>query len=448
MNILARSELLSTFFPTWIWQGRTWLKGKVPKHDPFYWLNAHAHPVISTYYPPGILTSILGALLPLRNAFSLLVASLGLHVLFGGIGWYFLFKTWAVTPVAVFGAVTMTFAGYNWKQQPCFQYTNAYFGWLLYGIATNNLTVAGCSAGLTILSGYYPIGIQVLAIGVAATLIWQTSLSWILIGFLIGLPQILPFIKYLPKTIRSRGHDDIGKVPFWHPVSLIWPEALRYNMNGVGYWEMSYYIGLTPLLVMWHSKSTAWILMVVSYLLMLGVGARRLPRIPARFSYAFQFSLGWLAVSGLNNLSLAPGVLWALVLLQTSDLLWHNAPLLVTRPYSELPKRPDWAFNTALARYLEGTKNRVSGLPYPLFTGHINRIQSLGYSGGMQLLLMARWRGDDNSNGSGDHDFFRKNVDGVELDRARVEYAYTRKELDWDRTPIRHLYKNRRIQSC
>ena len=137
--MISRSELLSTFFPTWIWQGRTWLKGKVPKHDPFYWLNAHAHPVISSYYPPGIISSVLGALLPLNAAFSVLVLSLYLHVLFAGIGWLILFKAWAATPIALFGALTMTLAGYNWKQQPCFQYTVAWFPWILYGIATKTI---------------------------------------------------------------------------------------------------------------------------------------------------------------------------------------------------------------------------------------------------------------------------------------------------------------------
>ena len=444
--MISRSELLSTFFPTWIWQGRTWLKGKVPKHDPFYWLNAHAHPVISSYYPPGIISSVLGALLPLNAAFSVLVLSLYLHVLFAGIGWLILFKAWAATPIALFGALTMTLAGYNWKQQPCFQYTVAWFPWILYGIATNNNLIAGFSLGMTILAGYYPVGIQVAAIGFTFFFLWPgRTLPWIPIGVLIGLPQLIPFIKYLPRTIRAGGHDDIGKVPWWHPITLVVPRAFRYNINGVGYWEMSYYVGLVPLLVIWHATSSAWAIMVIAYLLMIGVGATSLPRIPARWSYAFQFSLGWLATSGLWNMCLPDRVVYLLCFIQAADLLLNNGGLLVTRPYSELPRRPSRAFKNRLTEYLGKPDGRVSGLPYPLFTGHINEIKTLGYSGGMQLKLMAKWRNDGNSNGSGEHDFFKRNKDGEPLDIARVQFAYTRTRPDWASTPIRNLYKNRRF---
>ena len=46
---------------------------------------------------------------------------------------------------------------------------------------------------------------------------------------------------------------------------------------------------------------------------------------------------------------------------------------------------------------------RVSGLPFPLFTGYIHGFRTLGYNGGFQLRDMAKWRGDTNPDGSGKH---------------------------------------------
>src|ERR1700690_853851 len=123
---------------------------------------------------------------------------------------------------------------------------------------------------------------------------------------------------------------------------------------------------------------------------MIGLFSKFLPRIPARWCWSFQFALGWMAVSGLHNLRLTNNTLICLCLIQTFDLLWHNWNLIPTRPYSELYNRPSLAFRGSLARFLEENlgQDRVSGLPYPLFTGHINELRTLGYCGGMQLKLM------------------------------------------------------------
>lgn len=432
----------------------------MPEYDSYYWINAHAHPVISAYYPFSAIVSCFVALQNkrlqthrpgqvLQMGFISLLSLLFIHILFGFFGWYCLVHFWANYYIALFGAITFTLAGYNWKQQPCFQYTVAWFPWLLYGIASNNLLLSAMSMGMVLLAGYYPIGIQITLIAILASLYWKTSLFWVPIGVLIGLPQLIPFLRYLPKTIRANRHDSIGKVPWWHAVSLIFPTPFRYSINAVGYWEMSYYIGIIPLLAIWHTTSMAVCLMaVVAYLLMLGAFSQYFPRIPARWCFTFQFSLIWAAVSGLSSLNLPDGVLAALCLIQAADLWLHNSPLLVNHPYAELYNKPSWAFNTRLTRYLAAhlkPGERVSGLPYPLFTGHLNSIQTLGYSGGMQLKLMARWRNDSNSNGSGGHDYFRDNVDGGELDRSRVRYAYTTKRIPWEPTPIKYLWRNPRL---
>ena len=446
---LSRSELLSTFFPTWIWQGRMWSTWRIPKYDPYYWINAHAHPVVSTYYPfSAVVSYALGIFRPQgasNKGYISLLALFGAHIIFGAIGWYTLVHLWANSYIAIFGAITFTLAGYNWKQQPCTQYTFAWFPWLLYGIATNNVWLAGFSSGMIYLAGYYPIGIQCLAVAFLATLAWSpSSILWIPIGIVIGLPQLIPFIKYLPKTIRAKKVSSIGKVPWWQFGSLVFPKAFRFSINGVGYWEMSYYIGIIPLMTIWYTRSLACLLIIFSSMLMLGAFSEHLPRIPARYSYTLQFALIWSALSGLNELHLPNHVLAILCLIQAYDLWHNNSPLLVNHPYAELYNKPSWVFNTRLTRFLEANlgDNRVSGLPYPLFTGHINRLKTIGYCGGMQLKLMAKWRGDDSSDGQGQHDFFKGDGDPNDLTRSRVLYAYTTQVPDWVHTSHPYLYRN------
>ncbi len=442
---LSRSELLSTFFPTWIWQGREWSKGRIPKYDPYFWLVQDAHPVTSTYYPPAIISSYVASWTKsLDVAFCILSCFIVLHSLGAFIGWLLLLHGLANPLIAIFGAITFTFAAYNWKQQPCFQYTIAWFPWLLTGISNHNILLTSIAFGMILLAGYYPIGIQIALVAGCATALWNCPPYWVPIGVLIGLPQLVPFIKYLPKTIRTKKVSGIGKVPWWHPITLIFP--LRKNFNGVGYWEMSYYIGITPLLLIAYkfNLNKYSIVCLFYYFLMIGLFNRFLPRIPARWCFSFQFCLIWMALKGLIALNLSNTQIFGLCLIQVFDLWLHNSKLLVNHPYAELYKKPSWTFNTALTGYL--TKNlgsaRISGLPYPLFTGLINNFRTLGYSGGMQLKLMAKWRKDNNPDGGGEHDFFRSNKDHGELSRYRVKFAYSRKKLNWIGTGIPHLYLN------
>ena len=443
---VARSELLSTFFPSWVHLGRG------EKHDGYYWGNYCAHPVLSSYYPIHWISSrIANKLCSLEEKFRLLIYVVLGHHAWGSIGWFILINHWSNEWVALFGSITLSYSAYNIKQQPCIAYTIGWFPWLLLGITKGSLLLSSLSFGMILLAGYYPVGLQVFILACLISVMpgWSPAppfLWWVPLGLILGLPQVLPFIKYLPKTIRANKHDDIGKVPWWHFVSVFKPN--RTSLNGVGYWEMQYYCGiLVPILALF-STSRVWPLLLMSASLMMGFMAAHLPRIPARWSFTFQFALGWMAVSGFNNCCIDSKLWLSMIVLQAFDLYWNNSKLLVTEPYSELPQRPSWAFNTPLTRYLEANLGdyRVSGLPYPLFTGHINRLRTLGYSGGMQLKLMAKWRGDTNPNGSGEHDWFKGHQDSELLDRYRVRFAVTSKKPDnWLPTPIRNLWRNPRV---
>jgi len=393
---MATSELLSTFFPTW-------LKGG--KYDS-YWLNTHSHPVLASYYPPQLLSSFIGRFTSLNTSFCVFLYTTFIHYLVGSIGWYLVLSGFGPFPkyeglVALFGALTFTYQAYHLKQQPCIVYTLAWFPFVLM----HNTVISSVAVGMVLLGGYYPLAMYLLPVG------FLLNPDWIAfaIGLLIGLPQIIPFLSYLPKTIRGG-----VKAPSDSPT------------------EKRFYFGVTPiiLLMLNFQWRFLWLLapIVISYLL-----RNYLPRVHQR---AWLLSVYAVIIT---TLPLIPQkMVVPLLLLHAFDLWFHNRGLLPPRPYCELPKKPSLAFNNKLTKFLSENIGdaRVSGLPHPLFTGLINNFKTLGYCGSMQNKLMWKWRKS-----------FRHNpfIDGVEKDgitRARVKYAYSVKRLDWKPTECRHLWLN------
>ena len=405
-NFLARSELLSTFFPTWLWQGREWRKGHVPRYDPHYWFNAHSHPVLSTYYPTHILSAIVGTFLPLDTAFNLYIIHYLLHFVFMLAGWYTVFAASFVNLIALFGAITMTFQACHLKQQACIVYTLSWFPWMLHGLISHNVILSSVSIGMMLLAGYYPLAVFLLPVSL---IFWQ----WLPIGvgFLIGLPQLIPFFKYLPRTIRGS-----VKAPSDSPT------------------ENKFYFGLTPIVILILSYNPIYLVITIPILFRLFKST--LMRVPQRAMIlscygAIYFCL--LEMRTMSNTQIA-----ALTLIQAFDLWLINRDCLPPRPFCELWEKPSRAFNTKLTRFLEKNlgDGRVAGLPYPLFTGHINGFKTIGYCGSMQNNLMWKWRK------SFKHDPFLDGVNGDDITRYRVRFAYSRKKLPWQNTEVPNLYLN------
>lgn len=399
---MATGELLSTFFPAWVWQGRQWAKWRIPKHEPYYWLNTNSHPVLSTYYPCNVISSLWSSILSLDKAFTLFVLSLGFHLFLCSIGWYLLIKPFG-NLLAFFGAITFTYQAFHIRQQPCLVYTVSWFPWIAI--------CPGLAIGMILLAGYYPLAIYLLPLGL---LLNHDPIQW-LIGLAIGSVQLVPFLRYLPKTIRANKQKAVETPP----------------------WEKPCYFGMIPLmLVSWRH------LVLIPIAIVLYLITNKLPRVPWRSAIILTYLFIGLSLWHLSDLHLPPKAIWLLASLQCLDLWLHNR-LIPTRPYCELYQVPSRVFNTKLVKLLESQlgNERVSGLPWPLFTGMINEFRTLGYNGGMQLKLMAKFRNDPD--GMGNHDWFRSNEDDSRLEQFRVRFAYTGKRPDnWIPTAVRSLYRN------
>ena len=398
MFTLARSELLSTFFPTWLWQGRQWSKWRIPRYDN-YWINAHAHPVLSTYYPAHILASIYVQGRSIDYAFKVLVYNLFIHILFGFVGWFYFIQTWSNPLIALFGAITLTFQATHLKQQPCIIYTLAWFPWIAF--------CPWLAVGMILLAGYYPIAIYLLPLGL---LLNHDPISW-LIGFAIGSIQLVPFIKYLPKTIR-------GKI-----------EAPSSSPT-----ESKFYFGLTPLIILYMNFQFIYLILLIPVVSLFIKSS--LFRVPQRALILSCYGAIYFCLIAMKELTNQQVIL--LTLIQAFDLWINNRELIPPRPFCELWEKPSRAFDTKLTRFLHNNLGnaRVSGLPYPLFTGHINGFKTLGYCGSMQNNLMWKWRK------SFQHDPFLDGVNDDDITRYGCKFAYSRKKLSWPSTEVPNLYIN------
>lgn len=390
---LATGELLSTFFPTW----------RGPRFND-YWGDNYTYPVLSSFYPPQVILKALSEKLSDDRAFRVYVYHLLLHFLFGSIGWYFaILSITSSVWVALLGALTFTYQAFHIRQQPCLVYTISWFPWMLCGLAHASI-LSSIAVGMMLLGGYYPLAIYILPLGFLINP-WQMALSTV-IGSIIALPQLIPFIKHLPKTIKQKA-EPIPTPP----------------------WESKFYFGIVPLLL-----ASWWHLVLIPVVICLYLLRFRLPRVPFRSGIIICY--GFIALSLLQALKLPKEAIWALIVIQALDLWLHNR-LLPSRPYCELYNKPSRAFNTTLTKYLDKhLTGKVSGLPWPLFTGLINRFKTIGYCGSMQTKEMWAWRR------SFKHDPFIDGIDENELTKRNVQFAYTCKKLDWIKTPVRFLYRN------
>ena len=279
------------------------------------------------------------------------------------------------------------------------------------------------------------------------------------LGLLIALPQLIPALRYFPKSIRNgsstQDKASIGSVPVLRLLKGLVTTRTHDQVDGVFYPEACGYVGVIGLLAALFSPSWhQWVLVIVAGVLTLG---RRTPvfrwcaplmlRIPARMVYFVGFGLVFMAVSGLATLHLTQQALLVICLLQAWDLCMNTSRLWPMEPFVQRWERPSKALAHPVVAFLKKNlgNHRVSGLPFPLTTGQLCQFRSLGYNGGSGLKSMATLRGTlDNPMGGGGHSWFETREDGELNDSWGVKYAYSYRKLDplrWKETSVKNLYE-------
>ncbi len=278
------------------------------------------------------------------------------------------------------------------------------------------------------------------------------------LGVLLASPQLWYALRYYPHSIRAGKtflqKTELGNIPLCVQLrNMIWPSV--EPVDGVFGPEACTFIGLPALgVALLAGCSFWWIPLLLAMSLAMGnrfILFRRTHwfhlRIPARYCYFVGLSLACGSVEAFPHI---PERLQGFVVLaQAASLVLTLPRLWPMCPYVQRWERPSRVFDTPLVRFLrQAPQTRVSGLPYPLRTGQVNQLHTLGYNGGSQAKWMQRFRQDSNPNGSGGHDWFALNEDSPLLDWYGVRYAYTYRSLGgkWKPTQVRHLFENTQVQ--
>ena len=340
--LLCTSELASTYFPFWRWS-----KGKISYICDIYYPLPACIPFLSSFYPWQIVSSWFSQYLSLDTAFKLFSYGILLHYLVASIIAYKL--------LGLFGAITLTYAGYCIKPQtPSFVYTIAWIpgcfikGWI--GIACLSMAILG---------GYWPVLVYLLP-----AIAFFNPLS--LLGVIGGLPQIIPFLWYWPKSVRSGEKIDrnFGRIPWWKLKDLFIPTNQIAPTNGVHYPEVAMYMGIAVLFI-WKI-SWWWFPLLLPFLIMIGL-LPSIQRIPSRSLYLLT-----LCIVLSFELSYSLHTIQILLLIQ-GLLLLRNASIYPSFPFSQWWDKP--------SKLYQKYKDDV----WPNFTGYLRNKHIKWYEGGFSL---------------------------------------------------------------
>jgi hypothetical protein len=209
--------------------------------------------------------------------------------------------------------------------------------------------------GMAILGGYWPIILAGFPI-----FLFNPSC---LLGAVLALPQVIPFLRYYPKSIRAKKKvsSSWGRMPLKRFfVQLRWPE------NGmIHYPEYSFGVGICFLCALF-APSIWWI--VALYAFIGSQGYILLDRIPARFVYLVSFAVIMASITalGASNSHLLIG----LIVLQ-GFLLWKNRDIYPSFPFSQ------W--------WRKISEHKFVGTEWPNNTGYMNGVGHQTYYGGFSL---------------------------------------------------------------
>lgn len=345
-NLLATSEVLSTFFPHWRWMGLQLRSGTLPLIDKIYYKYPACIPFLSTFYPPSMITSLTGNF----RVYTILILS---HYWLASILAFSMLRHYFSLNIALFGALSLVYNAYNIKvQTPCHAFTSC---WIMGILHPGWLGVL--SFGMAVLGGYWPI----LVVTLPVILLNPTSV-W---GIFLGLPQILPFLWYWPRSVRAKTRaSSAGRMPL-HRFFI----SHTFPTDGFHFPEFAWGIGLVlPIALL--SVSVWWIFAIIAFL---GTqGMVKIARIPARFLYFLAFSLIMSGNCALES-HYSQHLLLGVIILQ-AIFLWRWRYLYPSFPFSQWWRSPSYYFS----KFVQSSK-------WPYFSGYYFNKHQTWYRGDFRL---------------------------------------------------------------
>ena len=358
---LATGEILSECFPNLMLAGEYWSKFKLPKDPYWYQDDIIGVGMSSVCYPPNIIISIIMQKLSLNKAFLLYTYVFLLHFLFMSIGGYFLFGKGIL---GLIGGLLCAYSGYMIKHYPPEVATMA---WIIWILVFKSPFLGGFALAISILAGYLP-----LALYFVYFLIF-INFKAVLVALVLASPFLYRVFRYFRKSALTKTTFEdkiiIGTVPKWKILNFFLPLNLRHYINGVGFWENSFYMSPVILFSLF-SFSTWWLGVLISGMFLFSVTAFKLfhkfmHRIPARWGHMVTLCLIFTTIDGLSKF---PIHIQYIALGITALCLLENRNLMSYYPFHQPAIKPSEAFKEYTGKF-------------PTGQGQIHHIITEGYKG-------------------------------------------------------------------
>lgn len=358
---LATAEMLGECFPNIHLAGEYWIKGKLPRDPYWYQDDIIGVAMSSVCYPPNILLSIIMQKVSLNTGFILQSYLFLLHFLFMSIGGYYLFGGGAL---GLIGGLLFGYSAYMVKHSPPIVATMAWIPWVLY---FQNPLLSGLCLAMAFLGGYLP-----LAIYFTYFFVFMNPLGAI-VGLLLASPFLCRIYRYYRQSVlmkaTAQSKMEIGCVPKWKMLNFFLPLNFRHYINGVGFWEMSFYMSPVILFSI-YGRSIWWGVVCFAGIMTCSAKAFKLlaplaHRIPARWAHMLTIGLIFTTISGLSRFSLTTQYI---VLGVTALCLLENSNLITYWPFTQPWIKPSEAFK------------KYTG-EWPTTQGQIHHIITDGYKG-------------------------------------------------------------------
>ena len=229
---------------------------------------------------------------------------------------------------------------------------------------------------------------------------------------------ILPQIRSFKSSIRSE-LPFVGKVPIWNLFGLIFPITPRTYINGVGFWEQSFYMTPIILLGLFSHNWFLWgvcICVVICMTMDIKLYKWWGDRVRARACVPLCVALILMFPKLTNTIEtiLLCLVMWGLLV---------NKRIFPYEPFDK--ERYDL---NNLPVLIGNESYRTNNLPYPWFTGILHKIRSVGYVGSSANKYFVHLRGG----GYGSHNIFHHLEDGKVVDELGVKYSYGDDPSGWE----------------
>ena len=396
---ICASEALTYDFGNTIQAGRCWRKGKLPT-DPYHF-DDFMGVCMGLLYPINIICAYISSFVKLDTTWKIQVLNLLGHNLLMSFFAFHLFNVYHNPYIALFGALAWSYASWHIKQSLWYTQSFCWITATLTFLELKNPVLAGVSLGMLYLSGHPRLFTYFTYLLVGYFLVrWWFPIKVGIIALLIGGYQLYRYYRYSKNNIAfTRTYEEkvaIGRIPWWYYITMFIPWRSNGYLFGMGYQEVTFYV--TPLIGYFalFSRGHSWIQVPLCIILSSGgwlfkVTHKLMARFPQYWGYFAMLGMVVLGVDGLTKFSLQNKQLILLDILLAVMLL-RNSNLLPLYPLSQWTKKPSEWFNTPLMRYFENNcgQYKVNNLPYPVYRGQVNKIRTVGYTGGNHTKELGR----------------------------------------------------------